>query len=77
MAAALGICRACRASSEWALGIMRDRLTEGWPPARGRGHNPLPRPDGVPFAGVRGEGSTNLNAALAKYVSARFSAAPA
>lgn len=46
------------------LGVVRDRLAEGWPPTRGRGQFPAL----VEFlAGVAPGGSTGLNEGLANY----------
>jgi uncharacterized protein (DUF58 family) len=63
MAAALGFV-GLAGLERVGLGVMRDRVTEGWPPVRGRGHiTPL-----MDFLSkVRGEGATDLNASLTKY----------
>jgi uncharacterized protein (DUF58 family) len=46
------------------VGILRERLAEGWAPARGRGQ--IPSFLGF-LGGLEGSGTTNLNAALASY----------
>ncbi len=46
------------------LAIIRERVAEGWPPARGRGHiSPLLES----LAHVQGSGATHLNEALGQY----------
>jgi uncharacterized protein (DUF58 family) len=66
MAAALGFI-GLAGLERVGIGVMRDQVTEGWPPARGRGHIP-PLMDLL--AKVKGEGATHLNAALAQYARA-------
>jgi uncharacterized protein (DUF58 family) len=63
LAAALGFV-GLASLEQVGVGILRERLAEGWPPARGRGRiSPL-----FDFLGtLRGGGTTNLGEALAGY----------
>jgi uncharacterized protein (DUF58 family) len=63
MAAALGFV-GLASRERVGVGILRERLAEGWPPARGRGRIPALFDF---LGGLQGRGTTDLGAALAGY----------
>jgi uncharacterized protein (DUF58 family) len=63
MAAALGFV-GLAGLERVGLGVIRDRVAEGWPPARGRAHIPQLLDH---LTALRGAGATNLNESLSRY----------